>query len=802
MVRNKLVALALCLTMLLSGCVSNESISNSDETPVELPDELNNVPAFSLTSPTLISYDACEDLELALKSSLREEARTQLLQAVEEQYSYYWGDDVMFEESEMVADGDAASGTSAPQTNTKRVEGEDFSGTNNQEEGVDEADFLKTDGYHIYLLQGRDLHILNVPEFGQIENASSMEIEGSPQAMMLDQNRLVILSSVNPWSIPNTSPLYEAMAWDDGYYGWRTSTLTKMTVIDITDRENPSTSQELFIEGWYMTAREVAGTVRMVSHAWMDVPGLQTWLDLPDGYWDLEYDNPMRRAIRAEVAYQTLLANEEVLNNLTLEDLTSKVYEMQGDSLVEHSMLEEQDCANFAAPSDGFNRGISSIFSIDLNSSEITFEVDHIIGNYPQVYASSDVLVLTENAFDWWRFWSNDGLDEMTNIHTFDISQQGETVYTGSGRVDGTILNQFSISEYEGILRVATTTGQWNRWWMEDPEPMSSQVVTLTRSIDLETNEQILVEVGKVENIAEGERIWSARFVEDRAYIVTFEQIDPLWVIDLSDETQPVILGELEVPGVSTYIHPLSEEYLLTIGMGPANTDGTGLDWSSTQISLFDISDPTQPTRDDVLRVSPVQESDDGGWQWSWSEATYEHKAFQYWAPKNMLSIPLSTYRYTSGYDDEGQYFWNYEWVSKLVLIDVNQTDGSLSIYGEVNNSDLYERENNRYWWNDFNIRRSIFMGDYIYAISSGGVTVTNITTLEESDRVLFEVENPYYYYDDYTEEEKVDAEDGEHSSSQDREDDGETSSSNDREDDDEGSSSEPSTDEDAPDRG
>ena len=258
----------------------------------------------------------------------------------------------------------------------------------------------------------------------------------------------------------------------------------------------------------------------------------------------------------------------------------------------------------------------------------------------------------------------------------------------------------------------------------------------------------------------------------------------------MSDETQPVILGELEVPGVSTYIHPLSEEYLLTIGMGPANTDGTGLDWSSTQISLFDISDPTQPTRDDVLRVSPVQESDDGGWQWSWSEATYEHKAFQYWAPKNMLSIPLSTYRYTSGYDDEGQYFWNYEWVSKLVLIDVNQTDGSLSIYGEVNNSDLYERENNRYWWNDFNIRRSIFMGDYIYAISSGGVTVTNITTLEESDRVLFEVENPYYYYDDYTEKEKVDAEDGEHSSSEDREDDAE------------GSSSESSTDEDTPDRG
>jgi len=205
---------------------------------------------------------------------------------------------------------------------------------------------------------------------------------------------------------------------------------------------------------------------------------------------------------------------------------------------------------------------------------------------------------------------------------------------------------------------------------------------------------------------------------------------------------------------VSTYIHPLEEGHLLTIGFGLVNDDGTGLDWSSTQISLFDVNDPTNPTRDDVLRVSPVQDPNEEGWAWSWSEATYEHKAFQFWGPKNLLSIPLSTYRYSSGYDDAGQYYWNYEWVSKLVLVEVNETSGDLSLYGEVNNSDLYEREDNRYWWNDFSIRRSIFMGDYIYAISSGGVTVTNLTSLEESDRVLFDVENPYYYYDEvYAEE-------------------------------------------------
>ena len=131
---------------------------------------------------------------------------------------------------------------------------------------------------------------------------------------------------------------------------------------------------------------------------------------------------------------------------------------------------------------------------------------------------------------------------------------------------------------------MATTVGQWARWWMDDPEPMSSQLVTLVRSVDVETDEQILLEVGRVDGIAPGERIWSARFDGDRAYIVTFEQIDPLWVIDVADETNPTILGELKVPGVSTYIHPLSRDHLLTIGFGPANEDGTGLDLSLIHI--------------------------------------------------------------------------------------------------------------------------------------------------------------------------------------------------------------------------
>ena len=165
---------------------------------------------------------------------------------------------------------------------------------------------------------------------------------------------------------------------------------------------------------------------------------------------------------------------------------------------------------------------------------------------------------------------------------------------------------------------------------------MVSHVVTLERAADLETGEQILRQIGHVGGLAEGERIWSARFTDDMAYVVTFEQIDPLWTIDLSDPTNPTVLGELEVPGVSTYIHPMSDGMLLTIGLAPANADGTGLDWSTTRIQTFDVSDPTTPTQNDHLDLAPVENPGEGGWSWGWSEATYEHKAFQYWAPKGL----------------------------------------------------------------------------------------------------------------------------------------------------------------------
>jgi uncharacterized secreted protein with C-terminal beta-propeller domain len=737
---NRIVtSLGLVLLMLTAGCIGNVH----DELITELPDDWKTKTVRTISQPHLVQFDSCLDMEYDLKASIAEEYRTQLLQAVEEQYYYggIWFDDGVVAES--AVDGDVAtSGSTQPQ---KRTQGEDFSGTNNQEQGVDEADFIKTDGYFIYALQGSTLSIMSVPEYGEIEFASNTSIEGSPISMMLRGERLIVLSSYNPWSIDSEDALYEYLRWGGDYSEWRVSSMTKYTTYNISDRTAPEVVQELYLEGYNVDAREIDGSIRAVTHSWLNIPGLSNWLNMPSAYYDLEWDDPQRKIYREMIAYETIQANNKVLATMSLENLVPKIYQRIDGQIIEHDMRSE-GCENFAKPMDGFSRGFTNILSLNLFSPTFEYESDHLLSNHPMVYASQDALVLTENAWDWWWFWGQDDVDDMTNIHTFDISVPGVTTYTGSGRIDGQILNQFSISEHEGVLRVATTVGQWNRWWMEDPEPMSSSVITLVRGVNPETDQQVLLEYGRLDGIAEGERIWSARFVEDRAYIVTFEQIDPLWTIDLTDPSAPTILGELEVPGVSTYIHPLHDDMLLTIGMGPAGEDGLGLDWSSTRLSTFNISDLTQPAVADTLMLSPVDDPENHRWTWSYSEAKYEHKAFQYWGPKEMLAVPLSTYRWVES--DDG---WYYEYVSKAIIINVDEATGNMSIHGEVNHSSLLNHEGVNHWWGgDENIRRTIFMGDYIYAFSGAGITVHDLTSMELTDVVTFDIEYPEYAYYDY----------------------------------------------------
>lgn len=674
----------LVTTLALSGAACTDAPA-----PIDVGDRTR-------TSAALRTYESCDALRDDLRAHTLDRTRTMLLQQREQFRSGgYWLDAPAAGDSEGEGGG--------------RTEGVDFSGTNNQESGVDEADIVKTDGYFIYTLNGDRLEILGVPEFGQLTSTSSTAIEGLPTQLLLANDRAVVFSQIYAWEQDRDSALGELLFNDDGsVHG---ESLVKVTVLDLgEDRSAPRVERELYLEGHVLTGRRIDDVIRLASYAWFDVPGLQTWLDIDYSIFDGVLPESMRFAEIDRAFDEAIATNERVLAAVEVEHFVPRLFERDGDRLIQRD-LRADNCRNVSIPDDGVAFGFTSLLTLGVTANSTTVEADHVVTNYPILYSSTDTLVLAEPAQDWWWYWGNEQFEEATNLHRFSLDG-AVTTYTGSGRVDGTLLGQFALDAHDGVVRVAATVGRFNRWWVQ-AAPDTTHVTTLAGDTSLEV-------LGRVDGIAPGERLWSVRFTDDEAYLVTFQNIDPLWTIDLSDVRAPRVVGELEVPGVSTYIHPLGDS-LLTIGIGGT---ANGLDWGATQLSLFDISDRAAPALSSSLRLSAGETVD--GWQYGYSEATWEHKAFSYWGPHSAVAVPLSTWRYSN---DGG-----YDYKSELVVARA-EAGASLEVLGTVDHTPFYD-QNPDAWWDVRDIRRSYFMGDYIYAVSDKGVTCHRLDDFTETASV------------------------------------------------------------------
>jgi hypothetical protein len=628
---------------------------------------------------SLASYDTCQALESDLKDVLIKEIEATFDQMRHGGWAY--------------PAEDAPPGT--PMTGNPRQEGVDYSGTNNQENGVDEADFVKTDGYFIYNLNGNRLHIFGVPSFGDLDPLSVTTVEGYPRDMLVGGDRVAVFSSVPVMNLPDDHPLKMRLGHRDpnGVWFFRTWDVTKITILDVSDRTHPTLVREIFLEGWYQAARKVDTSVRAGIYTWMNIPGIYYWA------W---YDGTTTIDEREAAAKAAVAA-------LSLEDIVPVVYERLPDRTFNVWSLTHDGCRSFYRPSNSQGRGISTLLTFDLAASDFRFESDQILTNYATFYASQDYLYLAESAFDWWWFWWNDRDVDQTNIHMFDIRNPQHTFYVASGRVSGQVFDSFSLGEKDGFLRVATTSNWENRWWL----PVEERPVTENNVYVLEPRGGHLRTVGALENLAPGERIFSSRFLGDQGFLVTFKQVDPLHTLDLSDPYHPRAVGELVTPGVATYLHPIEGGRLLTIGWGG---DTTGLNWK-TQIGLFDVSNFDMPRLQSSLDLAL-----DG--DWAYSEAQWEHKAFQYWAPKKLLAIPVASYRSIVAPDG----YPSYSYLSTLNLVSVDPQAG-LHAYGQIDHSQFFNSDANLYW-QYIDIRRSIFMGDFIYAISDRGITVNRIADL------------------------------------------------------------------------
>jgi uncharacterized secreted protein with C-terminal beta-propeller domain len=331
--------------------------------------------------------------------------------------------------------------------------------------------------------------------------------------------------------------------------------------------------------------------------------------------------------------------------------------------------------------------------TFNLDDPGLTFSSTGVVADASIVYASTEALYFTST------YWNYSGVNsdepaEQTIIYKFDLSGD-EVSGEGYSGVNGRALNQFSLGEYNGVLRIATTTG-----WSWNTETPSKNHVYCLKSQDGK-----LGIIGRLEDIAQGEELDSARFIGSRGYLVTFVTTDPLFTLDLSDPYNPEVAGELKVPGFSTYIHPWGDDYLITTGKDAIEEDGFAW-YQGMQLSIFDISDFANPK---LLKTQAI------GDRGTYSEALYNHKAFTFWESQGLLALPVDLYELESDQASPSDY--GVMTFKGLYVYRVNIENGFQKI-GEISTSEVSDE----YWYYFNDWTRGIFINDYVYAVTPEAV--------------------------------------------------------------------------------
>jgi uncharacterized secreted protein with C-terminal beta-propeller domain len=573
---------------------------------------------------------------------------------------------------------------------------DDFTDTNVQVEGVDEADVVETDGAHVYLLHEQRLLVLDSfpPEATALR--SELAIEGSPAGMFVVAGRALVLSHVSDAGELGGDdacryigvPLPEPVVRARDVFVPCGPPFTKLTLVDLTG-DSPRVAREIYLEGYYTAARRHGGRVRVVVQRGWGLP-----VGVPEPWSSIwESGPPASREEFIERVDAWEAAALAALEASSLAEWLPAQKERVGGSLVD----VPSSCSDVHVPPPGLaGDGASTIFALDMSADDGAVRDTLVMGGAAQVYANLDTLVLGQP--DW--SWYDAGEDtDRTSVHVFALPEESlETGYLASGFVPGTPLSQLSFDVRDGIVRVATTLTSRELTAPEAP-PTASRVTTLR--VEAES----LVVVGSTADLAPGERIFSARFLGDRAYLVTFLQIDPLFVIDLADPAAPRVLGEVELPGFSEYIHPLGTDHLLTVGRD-ADADGRA---RGVALRIFDVSSPAAPSLEHV-QLLPGE---------GWSPAESDHLAFTFDARLGLLALPYNRY--------DGSYR------SSLVLLDVDAATG-FSVRGEIDHggtgAEPCPPDGLVPCGTDVEMRRGLFIEDAVYSISNAAVVVNALADL------------------------------------------------------------------------
>jgi hypothetical protein len=621
-----------------------------------------------------------------------------------------------------------ADGSFPPQRGSGEEGASDYSTTNTQVAGVDEADFVKNDGQYIYILADGHFTIIDAWPAAEAHAVSSIPVEGEPKKLYVHEDKAVVYSSLDPLQVadeqnpwwgggfgPVGDPYYDrgecTYGYDCDFRGDGRGLL--VTIFDIEDRSNPRIRRESELNGSYLNSRRVGNIVyTAVTFPEVALPGVKYWPEslLEEVGYSCEPLDLDEAQVKFAFAWLREI-NRALIEQSSIVDYLPGIRDTRyfnGERIEEDGLLNSCDGFYLSKARDG--RQFLSLLSFDMTELD-ALSATTIVGRPGAVYANERSLYVAvrhdHRAMTVWYFDDVEQRPEATTVHKFGLHPGSiATDYRGSGVVKGRILNQFAMDEHTEHLRIATTTGHV-------PSPDVHSTMSVLRDAGGE-----LVVAGEVDEIAPTEDIRSVRFNGDVGFVVTFKKTDPLFVFDLSDPDAPRIRGELKIPGFSTYMHLMDENHLLTIGYD-ADDQGSFAWFQGVQLQIIDVANLEDPR---LVHKEVI------GTRGSTSEATTNHLAFNYFGSRDLLAIPMTI---CEG-DERGGSYAHEMTFSGLLVYNVT-TNGGFDLLGGVPHAapeagpDYWSACGN--WWTDSNslVQRSIFMESYVYSVALDKINVAHV---------------------------------------------------------------------------
>jgi hypothetical protein len=582
--------------------------------------------------------------------------------------------------------------------------------TNNQVAGVDEPDFVKNDDRYIYFANGRELRIVQAWPPTEARVLSRVSLPGTADRLFVAADRAVVYLATGDVSqeriAPGSRPVPGRRACTYGYdceFGGDGRPWT-ILVYDISDRARPVLLRELRTTSSLVTARRVGNAIHSVLVK--EAPPLTRVEAWPPEVTPCNGSMSDAQIIDAfeRLRARNLRMLEQADNSLALPSVTDVVYDPQtGTSSTSNNLLAS--CPGFYRESGPAGFSFTTVLSIDMAKTSAP-SLATIFSRAGAVYASGQSLYMAvrqqqQARQPWFLGWENQ--TEVTTVHKFQL-EQASSRFVASGAVKGRVLNQFAMDEHGGNLRIASTTGR-----------LPSPDVHSTLSVLGPGEDAQLQRVGVVDKLAPGEDIRSCRFDGDRGYVVTFKKTDPLFVFDLANPRSPRVLAELKIPGFSTYIHRMDDRHLLTIGYD-ADDQGSFAFFTGVLLQIFDVGDPRNPRLAHKYTI---------GTRGSSSEALTNHLAFTYFAPKNLLLLPMTIC------EEAGpSIFQTRPTFSGLLAFEATTSTG-FEEQGRVGFSQGPEVTCGN-WWTQASsqVRRSIVMDDFVYSITDRVLKASNLSSL------------------------------------------------------------------------